>query len=154
MSGNFTDGDGDTLTYLVNWVPVKPPSISFNSTTGVFSGTPREADANPPGPIYTATVTARDPSGDFVRDAFVLTISLRDRANLSLEIEVAPESGSPGEDLRWTATARNPVGPQAGLNVELIGSFVGMGLTVSAEGGANCAIQATVNNVTDYVCQL
>jgi hypothetical protein len=153
VSANFTDGDGDTLTYLADWVPAKPPSISFNGITGVFSGTPREADANL-GPVFTVTVTALDPSGDFATDAFDLTISLRNRANLSLGIEVAPETGSPGDDLRWTLTARNPVGPQAGQNVELIGSFVGAGLTVAAEGAANCIIQATVDNVTDYVCQL
>ena len=152
VSGNFTDGDGDTLTYSVSWVPATPPSISFNDA-GVFSGTPRAADANL-GPVFTATVTAQDPSGDFATDAFDLTISLRDRANLSLNIDVAPETGNPGDDLRWTLTARNPVGPQPGQNVELIGSFVGAGLTVSAEGGANCTVQPTVDNVTDYVCQL
>jgi hypothetical protein len=154
ISGNFSDPEGDALTYAVAWLPVKPPSISFNTQTGVFSGTPRAADANSPGPVYTATVTARDSSGDFVTDDFVLTISLRDRANLALTIEVAPETGNPGDDLRWTLTARNPVGPQPGQNVELTGSFVGTGLTVTVEAGANCTIQPTANDVTDYVCQL
>ncbi len=154
VSGNFSDPEGDRLTFSVSWTPVRPPSISFNSQNGVFSGTPREADANPPGPTYTATVTASDPSGDFATDSFDLTISLRDRANLSLSLEVEPETGNPGDDLRWTMTARNPVGPQPGQNVELTGSFVGTGLTVTAEAGATCAIQAPVNDVTDFTCQL
>jgi hypothetical protein len=154
ISGNFSDPEGDTLTYTVAWVPVKPPSISFNSQTGVFSGTPRAADANPPGPTYTATVTARDTDGDFATDDFDLTVSLRDRANLRLTIEVAPETGMPGDELQWTLTARNPVGPQPGQNVELVGSFVGAGLTVALEGGATCTVQPTVDDVTDYVCQL
>jgi hypothetical protein len=154
ISGNFSDPEGDALTYEVAWVPVKPPSISFNGQTGVFSGTPRQADANPPGPTYTATVTARDTSGDFATDDFDLTISLRDRANLSLTIEVAPDTGNPGDDLRWTLTARNPVGPQAGENVELVGSFVGAGLTVSVEEAVSCTLQPPVDNTTDFACQL
>ncbi|MDJ0906252.1 MAG: FG-GAP-like repeat-containing protein [Woeseiaceae bacterium] len=149
VSGNFSDPEGDTLTFSANWSPARPSAISLSSR-GVFSGTPRAADEG----IYTVQVRATDPSGDFASDTFDLTISLRDRANLSLAIEVAPESGNPGDDLRWTLTARNPVGPQPGQNVELIGSFVGAGLTVSAEGGANCTLQPTVNNVTGYVCVL
>ena len=38
--------------------------------------------------------------------------------------------------------------------MELVGSFVGAGLTVAVEGGANCTVQPPVDNVTDYVCQL
>jgi hypothetical protein len=154
ISGNFSDPEGEALTYQVAWLPIKPPSISFNGQTGVFSGTPRAADAGDPGPVYTATVTARDPSGDFVTDEFVLSVSLRDRANLALSIEVAPETGFPGDDLRFTLTARNPVGPQPGSNVELTGSFVGSGLTVAAEGAANCVIEPPADGVTEYVCQL
>jgi len=122
--------------------------------TGVFSGTPRLLDTQPPGPVYTVTVTARDPSNAFVTDTFDLTISALDRANLSLTIDVTPDTAMPNDDLRWTFTARNPLGPQPGANVELIGSFVGTGLTVSVGGGANCTVQPEINLETDFVCQL
>ena len=155
ITGNFSDVDGDSLSYLVSWLPQRPPNINFDGNTGVFSGTPRLEDTEPPfGPVFAVTVTARDPSGAFTTDTFDLTISALDRANLSLTIGVSPDTGLPNDDLRWTFTARNPLGPQAGANVELTGSFVGSGLTVSAEAGANCTIQPEANLVTDFVCIL
>ena len=152
VSGNFSDADGDNLDFDVSWSPQKPPNINFNGNTGVFSGTPQLVDTEPPGPVYSVMVTARDPAGAFTTDTFELTISALDRANLNLSIDVSPDTGMPSDDLRWTFTMQNPLGPQAGANVELIGSFVGSGLTVSAEGGASCTIQPEVNLQTDFTC--
>lgn len=155
VTGNFDDADGEALSYTADWVPSKPPNINFNGANGQFSGTPRFVDTEPPaGPVYQVTVTAQDPAGAFVSDTFELTISALGRANLDLSIGVTPDTAMPGDDLRWTFTSRNQVGPVAGANVELTGSFIGAGLTVTAEGGANCAIQAPVNDVTAFVCVL
>ena len=154
VSTNFSDADGEALNYTATWVPVKPPNVNFNGATGQFSGTPRFVDTEAPGPVYQVTVTALDPAGEFVSDTFELTISALGRANLDLSIGVTPDTGMPGDDLRWTFTSRNQVGPVAGANVELAGSFVGTGLTVTAEGGANCTIEAEVSGVTAFVCVL
>ena len=154
ISANFSDADGESLSYVATWLPSKPPNINFNGATGVFSGTPRFVDTEPPaGPVYQVTVTASDPAGEFVSDTFDLTISALGRANLDLAISVTPDTGTPGDDLRWTYTSRNPVGPAPGENVELTGSFVGTGLTVTASGGS-CTIEAEVNQVTSFVCVL
>jgi len=154
ISGNFSDADGETLRYTATWLPSKPPNINFNEATGLFSGTPRFVDTEPPaGPVYQVTVSALDSENEFVSDTFELTISALGRANLDLAISVTPDTGTPGDDLRWTYTSRNPVGPVAGANVELTGSFVGTGLSVSASGGS-CTIEAEVNQVTSFVCVL
>jgi len=159
ISTNFMDADGDQLEYTATWIPAKPPNIDLDLNSGVFSGTPRFVDTEPPGPVYQVTVTATDqclvPADcGFVSDTFELTISALGRANLSLSISVTPDTGTPGDDLRWTFTSRNPIGPVPGENVELSGSFVGSALTVSVEGGANCTIQPEVNQVTPFVCVL
>ena len=134
-------------------VPPIPPArgIAFDGTTGRFSGTPDFNDDDPADPIHTVTVTARDPQGEFVTDVFELTISQLGRANLGLAITVSPETGAPNEQLRWTFTTNNPVGPSAGANVELSGSFVGNGLTASVDGGANCTMNTQAGRV-DFSC--
>jgi hypothetical protein len=154
ISANFADADGEALIYTATWLPAQPPNIAFDPVTGIFSGTPRFVDTEAPGPVYQVTVSALDPLGEFVSDTFELTISALGRANLALSIGVTPDTALPSDELRWTFTSRNPVGPVAGANVELTGSFVGSGLTVSVDGGANCTIEAEVNQVTAYVCVL
>jgi hypothetical protein len=156
ITANFSDDDVlDVLTYAVTWDPVKPPNIAFDTETGIFSGTPQLVDADEPGPVYTVTVTASDPLGEFVSNTFDLTISALGRANLGLSIDVTPDTGLPGEQLRWTFTSRNPVGPVPGVNVELTGSFVGLGLTVSVESGASCTTTViAAANRADFVCTI
>ncbi len=154
ISANFSDADGESLDYTAIWTPSQPPNISFNTNTGIFSGTPRLADTEEPGPLYSVVVTATDATGDFASDSFALTISALDRANVSLTIEVAPATAMPGDDLRWTFAARNVLGPQAGSNIELRGSFVGLGLAIAADAGASCTVQPSVNQRSDFVCVL
>ena len=84
-------------------------------------------------------------------DVFDLTISQLGRANVGLSISVSPESALPNEQLQWTFTSENPVGPVAGENIELNGSFVGNGLSVGVEGGANCAINTLAGRV-EFSC--
>ncbi len=153
VSGNFDDTDGDELTFTATAVPPIPPArgISFDDRTGRFSGTPRFDDDDPVDPIHTVTITARDPRGEFVTDDFELTVSQLGRANLGLAITVSPETGEPNEQLRWTFVTDNPVGPAPGANVELSGSFVGNGLTVSVEGDSNCSVNTQAGRV-DFSC--
>ena len=153
VSLNFSDADGEPLTFEAVFDPVPPPerNIGFDEETGVFIGPPRFAPADPPDPVYQVTVTASDPSGESVSDTFDLTISQLGRANLGLSIAVSPESGLPNDDLRWTFTTSNPVGPEAGENVELAGTFFGEGLSVSIPGGVNCSI-STLGGGADFTC--
>ncbi len=68
VSGNFSDPDGDTLTFTTGDLPAW---LSFNGTTGVFMGTPGNADVG----STEITVTAADPDGLSVSDTFSLTVT-------------------------------------------------------------------------------
>jgi hypothetical protein len=150
VSQYFSDADGDTLSYSIAGLPASD-NLVYDPATGVISGTPRIEDARDNDP-YIILVTVSDPDGTTTSDLFELTISALDRANLALTIDVSPDTGMPSDELRWTFTAQNPLGPQAGSNVELAGRFVGAGLTVTAEAGANCTIQQADDMVTQFVC--
>jgi hypothetical protein len=155
---NFSDDDeGDVLSYSVIWPGGKPPNINFDEITGTFSGTPTVVDTEEPGPNYTVIVTATDdaPIPASVSDAFDLTINALGRANIGLSVEVTPDTGLASDQLRWTFTTANPVGPIPGENVELTGSFIGAGINVSFDGGANCTITVqSVASRADFVCAL
>ncbi|MGI9201745.1 MAG: immunoglobulin-like domain-containing protein, partial [Woeseiaceae bacterium] len=156
VSVNFSDDDiVDTLTYTADWSPSQPPNIAFDGVTGLFSGVPREIDSLAPGPIYTVIVTAMDPEGETVSDSFDLTINALGRANLNMTIDVAPATALPSEELRWTFTTNNPVGPVAGENVQITGSFIGAGITVTVVGAVNCTfdVQGAASR-TDFTCDV
>jgi len=151
VAGNFVDvDDGDLLTFSADGLP---PSLSIDAA-GTITGTPGFADARDNDP-YPVTVTAQDLAGLFTTDEFDLTVSALGRANLGLAISVTPETALPSDQLRWTFASDNPVGPVAGENVELTGSFVGNGLAVAAGGGANCTISVQGGgSQADFVCTL
>ena len=152
VSGNFSDVDGEALSFSVTGLPPSG-NLQFDEQTGVFSGTPQIEDADPTS-VYDIVVTATDAADTFAIDGFQLTIAALDRANISLVIDVAPTPAMLNDELQWTFTARNPVGPQSGANVVLDGSFVGGGLTVSAGDPGACTIGAEVNQVTDFECTM
>ena len=74
VSGNFTDVEGDTLTFSATGLP---SGLSIDPTTGVVSGTLHHS-ASQGGPasdgVYSVTVTADDGNGGTVSDIFTLTI--------------------------------------------------------------------------------
>ena len=152
VSTNFADVDQEDLTYAATGLPASG-NIVFDTQTGAFSGTPLFEDADPTS-VYDLTVTATDAAGAFVTDTFQLTVAALDRANVLLTIAVAPEPALVNDELQWTFTAANPVGPQAASNLQLTGSFVGDGLTVTAGDPAACTVQPSVGQVTDVVCSI
>jgi hypothetical protein len=152
VSEFFDDADNDTLAYTATFDPPIPPerNISFDGATGQFSGAPFFNDDDPDDPVYLVTITAED-GESFTEETFDLTISQLGRANLGLEITVSPETVSPSEELRWTFTTNNPIGPSPGESVELTGRFIGDGLTVSVVGGASCTVNTQAGQV-DFTC--
>ena len=151
VSGNFSDSDGDALTFSATGLPASG-SIAIDPLSGVISGTPSVQDARDNDP-YIVTVTATDPALTSVSDEFELTVSALDRANIGLSIGVSPESGLPSDQLQWTFTAANPIGPAPGENVELTGSFFGNGLSVAAGSGSSCSITLQTGRA-DFVCTI
>ena len=152
VSANFVDPDNDVLTFGVSGLPVSN-NLSFDPQTGIFSGTPRVEDARDNDP-YTIVVTASDgqPGSTPAQTDFELNIAALDRANVSLDISVAPSPAMLNDELLWTLTARNAVGPQAATNIELSGSFVGSGLSISST--SSCSIHAAVGQVSGFDCSM
>lgn len=152
ISPNFADADGDTLFFDIGTSELPASgNISFDGTTGVFSGTPTEADARDSDP-YIINVTATDNKDGTIPAAalFNLNISALARANVSLGIGVTPDPAMLNDPLRWTFTVRNAAGLQSATSVELNGSFIGSGLTVTS--AAACTIQAPAGQVTNFSC--
>ncbi len=152
ISPSFADADMDTLTYAIG-VDELPASgnIAFDTATGIFSGTPTIDDARDNDP-YIINVTATDnrPGTIPATDQFNLVISALDRANVALDIAATPDPGMLNDELRWTFTVNNAPGLQSAAAVELNGSFVGSGLTVTSVSA--CTIQAPAGQVTNFNC--
>jgi large repetitive protein len=71
-AANFSDIDGDTLTYSASGLPA---GLSINTTTGVISGTIDKAASQPNGGVYTVTVTASDGKGGTVSSTFAWNVT-------------------------------------------------------------------------------
>ena len=70
ISSDFSDPDGDTLTYSAGGLPL---SLTINANTGIISGTPTNIEvANSP---FAITVVATDPQGATVNSSFSLLIN-------------------------------------------------------------------------------
>ena len=149
ISGNFFDADNEALQFTASGLP-SSGNIRFSKKNGRFSGTPQVEDTDfleGNTGIYNITVTATDGAGETAVDSFELVIAALDRANLSLDIDVTPSPAMLLDELRWTLLLGNLVGPQAGANVELRGSFIGAGLTVTESGTSNCTKNETVERI-------
>ena len=72
VSGNFSDPNGDPLTFSQAGLPA---SLTI-SGAGLISGTPAAADVG----THNVTVTASDPSGASVSDTFTLTVEAANSA--------------------------------------------------------------------------
>ncbi len=73
VSGNFSDVDGDTLTFSATDLP---PGLTIDPDTGVISGTlTADASQGGVGGVYTVTVTADDGAGGAVSSTFAWTVT-------------------------------------------------------------------------------
>jgi hypothetical protein len=148
VSGNFSDSDGDTLTFTTSGLPPSG-NISIDPDSGVISGTPDFNDTQDfP---YEVTVTATDDSDAAVSDGFQLTVAALDRANVALAIEVTPSPAMLQDETRWTFTASN-AGPSDATDVALNGNFFGQGLSVAAIQPSDCTVGVEANRETVFTC--
>ncbi len=117
-AGAFTDPDGDTLSYTATLVGggALPGWLSFNGTTGAFSGTPANADVG----VVNIEVTATDPGGLNVKDSFALTVvntndapvvsstignqDITDAVAWSFQVPASTFSDPDGDSLTYSAT--------------------------------------------------
>jgi large repetitive protein len=72
VGGNFTDLDGDVLTFSATGLP---GGLSINATTGEISGTVDRSASQVSGGVYSITVTASDGNGGSVASTFSWTVT-------------------------------------------------------------------------------
>ncbi|MDY4387063.1 putative Ig domain-containing protein [Pectobacterium aroidearum] len=177
-AGTFTDPDvGDTLTLsatLANGSPL-PGWITFNSATGIFSGTPGNADIG----SLSIRVTATDGSNASVHTDFSLTItnvndapvvatpipaqSVAQDGSLNFTVPAGTFTDPDGDTLTLSATLANGSPLPGWLTFNpATGTFSGMpgnadvgslSIRVTATDGSNASVHTdfslTVTNVND-----
>ncbi|WP_169745657.1 beta strand repeat-containing protein [Sulfurovum lithotrophicum] len=98
VSGNFSDPDGDTLTYSATGLPT---GLSIDPNTGVISGT-IDKSASQSGP-YSVTVTAKDSSNASTSETFSWTVT-------NPAPTANPDTGSTAEDTQLVVAATGVLG--------------------------------------------
>ena len=156
VSGNFSDVDGDALSFAVDPAHPLPPGLSINPVTGVISGTIDHL-ASASGP-YTVTITATDPGGETVSQTFTWNVAnpapvgtpIADAADIDAAlVSIAAGTGfsdPDGDTLSFSAS-----GMPAGLTIDaatgLIHGTLGSG--ASAGGPSSDGIYAVTVTATD-----
>ncbi|GAA0477594.1 hypothetical protein GCM10009096_19360 [Parasphingorhabdus litoris] len=166
VAGNFSDVDGDTLTFAATDLP---PGLSIDPDTGVISGTIDNSASQTNGGTYTATITVSDGNGGTTTQTITFNVAnpgptaVDDSASTDEDVPVtisplANDSDPDGDDLTITAASAlngsvviNPDGtvtytPNPGFNgTDTITYEISDG-----EGGTSMAeITVTVADVND-----
>ncbi|MEI7245979.1 putative Ig domain-containing protein [Pectobacterium carotovorum] len=176
-AGTFTDPDGDTLTLSATLADgtALPAWLSFNPTTGTFSGTPANGDVG----SLTIKVTATDGSNASVSTTFGLTVtnvndapvvatpipaqSIAQDGSLSFTVPAGTFTDPDGDTLTLSATLADGTALPAWLSFNpATGTFSGtpangdvgsLTIKVTATDGSNASVSTTfgltVTNVND-----
>ncbi|GKW38465.1 putative Ig domain-containing protein [Pectobacterium carotovorum] len=176
-AGTFTDPDGDTLTLSATLADgtALPAWLSFNPTTGTFSGTPANGDVG----SLTIKVTATDGSSASVSTTFGLTVtnvndapvvsgtiaaqSIAQGGSLSVTVPAGTFTDPDGDTLTLSATLADGTALPTWLSFNpATGTFSGtpangdvgsLTIKVTATDGSNASVSTTfgltVTNVND-----
>ncbi|MEA5520144.1 putative Ig domain-containing protein, partial [Limnoraphis robusta] len=175
VSGNFSDVDAvDQLSYTATLAngEALPSWLGFDTTTGVFSGTPANDDVG----VIDIKVTAKDGSEATVENTFQLTVNnindgpiinnaitsqfVDEDSNFSLDISGNFSDVDAGDNLNYTATLANGEALPSWLNLNpTTGVFSGtpanddvgvIDIKVTAKDGNEATVEntfkLTVNN--------
>lgn len=124
VSGDFTDPDGDTLSYAISSVP---QGMAFDTSTGVLSGTPAQLG------VFSLNITAADGrGGSTVSNTFSLTVSEVPNEVPSLDSPVADVDAVVGVAITpFTAQFTDPEGG----SLSYTSTALPPGLTLDAQTG-------------------
>ncbi len=111
VAANFTDVDGDTLTFAAADLP---PGLSIDPDSGVISGTIDNSASQTGGGVYTATITVSDGNGGTTTQTITFNVTnprptaVDDSASTDEDVPVtisplANDSDPDGDDLTITA---------------------------------------------------
>jgi len=144
VSGNFTDPDGDSLTFsaaLPNEDPL-PGWLSIDPLTGILSGTPAGGDVG----VLNITVTASDPDMASASSTFQVTVSGANVAPtvLPTALHVAASSANGAEV--GTVEADDPnLGDTLSFEItgQTIGDTISSAYSIDADSGLITVADAT-----------
>ncbi|MEP6340822.1 Ig-like domain-containing protein, partial [Parasphingorhabdus sp.] len=113
IAGNFSDVDGDTLTFAAADLP---PGLSIDPDSGVISGTIDNSASQTDGGVYTATITVSDGNGGTATETITFNVTnpgptaVDDGASTDEDTAVtisplANDSDPDGDDLTITAAS-------------------------------------------------
>jgi hypothetical protein len=151
LSANFDDPDeGDVLRYSAVGLPVTG-SLRLDAASGVLAGTPLREDARDE--PYTIDVQARDRAGATASLSFRLLVLRDTRSDVALDIALAANPISVGEDAQWNIDIENK-GPADLQEGKLFAGWVTSGppLTVTAPQG--CTVSNNGTNAPTMDCAL
>ena len=134
LAANFADPDeGDVLRFSANGLPASG-NLRLDAATGVLSGTPLRADARDE--PYTVEVRAQDRAGATATLTFELVVLRDTRSDVVLDIALAANPVTVGEDVQWNIGIENK-GPADLQDGQLFAGWVTSGppLTVTAPQG-------------------
>jgi len=134
LAANFADPDeGDVLRFSASGLPASG-TLQLDAATGLLSGTPSAADARDE--PYTIEVQARDRAGATATLAFQLLVLRDTRSDVVLDIALAANPVTVGEDAQWNIDIENK-GPAELQDGQLFAGWVTSGppLTVTAPQG-------------------
>jgi hypothetical protein len=148
IAGNFDDPDNDGLTFSAIGLPASLAPI--HPASGTIDGVPTQAEAQANGGVYMVSVTATDGQGDSVSDTFQLLVVELARANVGLTVSAAPTPAMLNDQVQFNFVVRNN-GPEPATSIELDGTFIGNGLTITPTGATTCTVQ---NSSGDFNCMI
>jgi large repetitive protein len=166
VAGNFSDLDGDTLSFAATGLPM---GLTINPATGVISGTIDRNASQVNGGVYTVSITASDGNGGTVTTSFTYTVtnpgptatndSATTNEDAPVTIPVLTNDTDPDGDPLTVTAATSPNGtvvinPNGTLTFTPAANFNGpttITYTISdGNGGTSTAIvSVTVNPVND-----
>ena len=133
FTATATDADlpSQTLTYSLDAASLAL-GMSINSSTGVFSWTPTEAQG---GLTPSVTITVTDNGSGNLTDSETFTITVGDTNLAPVLAAIGNQSVNEGATLSFTASATDADLPTQSLTYSLDAASLGLGMTINSATG-------------------
>lgn len=149
LAGYFDDLDpDDTLRFSASGLP-GGNRLTINSSSGVLSGTPRDADVRDT--AYRVRVTATDEEGASASLEFSLLILADQRADLQLTSSVLLNPVTVGEATQWKIRVKN-LGPADLESGEVRAQWATNGPTLALVAPQDCTLDGNNSTTPSIRC--